>query len=88
MNTIWKYQVALSAEPTVLMVPPPAQFLAAGWQGMPVVWFLADPDEMPPKVPITVRVVGTGWDVPDDATHLATVHNPPYVWHLFTEPTI
>jgi hypothetical protein len=48
------------------------------------VWFLCDPEA--PKTSLELAIVGTGHTVPDsieDWTYLATVQQPPFVWHVF-----
>lgn len=39
--------------------------------------------EIPVNTSQTLRIIGTGQDIPDGAQHLATALDGPYVWHLY-----
>lgn len=50
-----------------------------------IVWYLCDPTEELEE--LTFRIVGTGWELPDDFAHthfwLKTLQHDGYVWHVF-----
>ena len=85
MKTIWKYIIQgidTGTEHTYTM-PKNAKFLDAQVQNNVVCfWMLVDNDE--PTVFRSIKVFGTGHPVDlDDDDFLATVQEPPFVWHLF-----
>lgn len=63
----------------------PGRFLAAGIQrdsATVMVWteVVGDPDAARLT---SYRVFGTGQPIPVTCSHVATVHAPPFVWHLY-----
>ena len=87
MITVWKYPVGRHG--LRIKVPDGATFIHTAYQvhegfRQVVVWAVVDRDR--PPVEYEVRVIGTGWDFPDDlstADHVGTLHDGPFVWHIF-----
>lgn len=69
------------------------QILHPGWQEVPgrIVFFDPQGDDLcvwfehrHVNVPLLVNVYGTGHDIPEGASYLASCQQPPFVWHLYT----
>jgi hypothetical protein len=95
MQTIWKYELKVTDEQTVDM-PSGAMILSVaavelGWDSGAIgavltVWARVDSEQ--PMEARTFFVVGTGNQMPKKGTvYLGTVQMPPFVWHVFYEPT-
>ncbi len=66
-RTIWKFPLYVTDAQTI-PVPQGAKFLAVQVQaGEPCLWAMVNPDA--PKVPVEIRIHGTGHALPDDSTH-------------------
>lgn len=52
--------------------------------GTVYVWAVVDPERE--KVPVVLRVVGTGWEWPDGAEWVGTCADPPFMWHVVRLP--
>ncbi len=85
MKRVFKYQIPVQDAPTRLELPVGATIVDVGVQHAGKICLWAE-------VPIltseqTTRryfaIVGTGHDVPHRGTHVGTVHNGPYVWHVY-----
>jgi len=54
------------------------------------VWYLCDPKEQL-KEKLTFRIVGTGWEIPDNFTQnhfwVKTIEHTGYIWHVFLKQT-
>lgn len=54
------------------------------------VWYLCDPEEE--KEDLIFRIVGTGWDLPDDFAQrhfwLKSLQHEGYVWHVFLKKPV
>ena len=51
---------------------------------VPCIWVLHEkPDIMNCQELYNLQWFGTGWDIPDKASHIGTVHRNGFVWHLF-----
>lgn len=89
MKEIWKQQLKVVDEQSVVM-PVGAKVLHVGLQyEQPTMWFLCDPEAQ--KQTRTVFVVGTGHPLPDQVTerdHIGTVlmSGGSLVWHYFISP--
>jgi len=83
MKTIYKYPVSFG-EGVTHCIPNPGQIIAVGEQGGTVcVWILVDTKEA--VRPVTFRIIGTGWELPDGIGRpIGTVFIGPYVWHVFS----
>lgn len=93
-ETVWKFVIPMGGAALVAM-PAGAQIISVQIQTeLPIgvrqpkpqlcCWAIVDPD-----LPVMVRnliVVGTGFDLPRNATaksHIATVQDGVFVWHIF-----
>ena len=79
---VWKYRIQ-RADRFDIPLPEDAVILGAdGGRGDgPEMWALVDPDA--PLVTRTFVLTGTGHDVPDDVSHVATFRDGFFVWHLW-----
>ena len=79
MNVIWKFP--LNAATNKIDLPRGAKIVSVGLQeGDIQLWAACDP-----HLPVerrTIRVVGTGWELPENYTYLGMVQVGPYVWHV------
>lgn len=84
MRTIWKFP--LLGQRTVLQLPRGAQVLTVAMQeGAPCLW-AEIPDTRAPTVDFTVRIYGTGHELPPSwLSHLATFMDGPFVLHAYRE---
>lgn len=81
MKSIYKYHLIQG----VRMMPEGAQLLHVGeghdCSGL-FVWALVDPSA--PEVCRDIRVVGTGWECPENGKYVGTVQERSgLVWHIF-----
>ncbi len=92
MTTFWKYELTKAAleHDVTVEVPDGSYPVHAAFQGRTLcVWFHV-PDTDASEIRCTMRVFGTGWQVPDEKSderivmyqHVATVHDGPLVWHV------
>jgi hypothetical protein len=96
-RAIWKYTVPLgsptdsSHAPDTLNMPAGARVLAASLNPLtryddPLtieMWAEVDMQQVGTDVERTFVVVGTGWPLPEEpTTHIATVRDGRFVWHL------
>jgi hypothetical protein len=89
MRTIWKFELfemtAAVVPHRVISIPADARLVAVAMQGPRIFgWFVVDPSA--PSEPRAYRVLGTGHDVPEDGTHVGSVFDGPFVWHVFEVP--
>lgn len=80
MKKVFKYPVG----PRVGLpsIPKYSKFVMFGIQdGQAYAWFEIQEDQ--PKVTRNLFVVGTGHPILNDVTHLASIQDGPYVWHLY-----
>ena len=77
MKTIHKYELgSIGAK-----MPAGARVLHCAVQGdLHCIWALVDTDQE--LVQRKFEVIGTGWDVEDNMTYVATYFEHKYVWHL------
>lgn len=81
-RAVWKWPIAFGARVNISM-PYGAEILTVRLQGgVPSIWALVDPTS-PHIVVRTFRIIGTGHDVPNDATYVSTWLDGHFVWHLF-----
>lgn len=80
MKTIWKFKITKSEQ--YYELPAGARVLRfAPQNGSTYFWALLDQNA--PLARRAFGVFGTGWDIPDDATHMQSCEDGPYIWHLF-----
>ena len=82
MRTVYKYQIERE-DITNTEIPKDAVIIHAAMQGGELcIWAIVDP-----KASLASRkfiAIGTGQILPDhQLTHITTVHDRPYVWHVF-----
>lgn len=78
-----------SLAPIELKIPAFSQYLSAGLQdGQIVVWYLCNTNNAHSVK--TFYVVGTGWNVPfmENPTHIATIQEGHFIWHVFVEKNL
>lgn len=81
-RAVWKWPMTFGARVNISM-PYGAEILTVRLQGgVPSIWALVDPTT-PHIVVRTFRIIGTGHDVPNDATYVSTWLDGHSVWHLF-----
>ena len=55
------------------------------------VWYICNPEEQL-KQTLVFRIVGTGWELPDDFIQkhfwLKTIQHDGYVWHIFLKQVV
>lgn len=89
MKTIFKYELRPVDQQEVLM-PHGAKLRSVGVQsGRMMLW--AEVDTEKPAEARTIHIVGTGNPIPPLAAaveFIGTVQVPPFVWHVYYEPTL
>lgn len=82
MKTIWKFNLGVLDTQTLFM-PKDAEILSIQFQdGGLCVWALVETDNETVGLPITI--VGTGQSIRKNlGAFIATVQQPPFVWHVF-----
>lgn len=84
MTTIWKFTLEITDSQRVEM-PVKARVLTVQLQGgQPRLWAIVNLDEAPLTEMRTFEIHGTGNPISDGArTYIATLQQPPFVWHVF-----
>jgi hypothetical protein len=78
---VWKFPVFANDN---VMIPAGARILMMATQ--PQGWHLwAEVDPEQPKVARRVAIIGTGWDVPENHTHIHSWIDGYFVWHAYIE---
>jgi hypothetical protein len=83
MKVVYKYPVHPETKSAVL--PADARLVQVGMQGDTLMLW-AEHSGYPGDDMRVVRhfdVFGTGQPIPDDATHIGTFFDGPFVWHVF-----
>jgi len=87
-RTVWKFPVNADdgAGHFEIETPPGAKPVLFGIQNnVPCVWMeISNPYE-PDTETHYFCLVGTGYDVPPNATHFQSIQDGEYVWHLYVE---
>lgn len=83
---IYKYILEVSEQQTLTIPRNSKLLLIAVQDGRICAWLEVQEEEsLNPDFAWTVYIVGTGRQVPHEATqHIGTVQMGPYVWHLYT----
>lgn len=93
MKTIHKQILAWNGTDEVeVEIPVGSHHLDIQMQGKHItVWYVCDPKEELMER-LTFRVVGTGWELPDDFIQkhfwLKTIQHDGYVWHIFLKQVV
>lgn len=83
MDRILKYNLPLKFGDTTLKIPGNSEFLSCQIQwGVPALWYKVRSDT-PPALPVVFRVAATGEEIPPSATHVATLKEGYFVFHVF-----
>ena len=87
MKAIWKYQLVISSEVQVFLIPKGAEVLTCQMQyGEPFLWVVVDTHAS--REDRSFAVVGTGYEIPDEKaermTYISTVQQGlgHLVWHI------
>jgi hypothetical protein len=81
MKTIYKYPLTLSDNPISMIKG--AEILTVKLQnGTPTLWALVDTNEYLEESRLIV-IRGTGHNIEDNAKHITTYMDDPFVWHVF-----
>ncbi|NCT90237.1 hypothetical protein GXB85_04615 [Cellulomonas sp. APG4] len=80
--TVWKFAVPITDQPVVEMPGwPQILSVAATSPRELALWAVVDPDAEPVRHAFELR--GTGHPLGRVGSHIATIQDPPFVWHLF-----
>ena len=80
------YKYVIDAPGKDITLPPGARVVHTAMQnGSPHIWveqtlLPSDGTYSPPRV---FTIVGTGQAIPEGADYVGTVHQQPYVWHIY-----
>lgn len=80
MKTILKYQLSIIDRNTIT-APTMTVLHVREQNDVPTIW--AEVDEGGDIEEHTFWIVGTGMNVPSDATYLGTAFCSPFVWHVY-----
>jgi len=80
-RTIYKYPLQIITE---LELCDPLVVHVGMQDGEPFVW-IQHANIGFANTKLTLRVIGTGHQIPDGTTHVGTFMDAPYVWHCYAE---
>jgi hypothetical protein len=80
MKTIHKYH--LPNDGTLLLTEGHSFMHFNIQNGLRTIWMEVDLERTTP-VEYEFAVIGTGWEVPEDAQYYGTAFEGPFVWHLY-----
>lgn len=85
MNQIWKFTLRRD-EKQFILIPMGAEFLTAQIRNNDIyLWAIVNPKN--PTSTRCIKVFGTGQEFSNkNIIYIATVQEPPFVWHIFEEP--
>lgn len=83
MKTIYKYPIEITDE-QFIDIPRDHEIIRAGLDPAGHVCIWAEIDKSSPTTPVGIYVLGTGHPVPDNAVHLGSFVQIPFVWHVYT----
>ena len=79
MRTIHKYPLHGS----LVLLPKGAKIIEVARQGNAMqIWAEIDTEEEQFEN-VNIVMLGTGWNIPENAIHLKTVHDGEFVWHFY-----
>lgn len=84
-QAVWKFPVRIADGRQEIKgpgLPRPAYF--ALQDGIPTVWAVVSPWERH-ELPRGIYIVGTGHPIPTGCTHVGSLQDGGFVWHLFME---
>lgn len=84
MRAVWKFPLALTADPQILEAPGLEWPLHLDRQGDQLCLWCEVDTEMRPRR-IAVQVYGTGHPIPRFDSYIGSIVDDPYVWHLYGE---
>lgn len=85
MKQIHKYRLPMPNQSITLEIQSHKIVYVDMQHGEPMVWLEFNSQLAPGK--ITIRCVGTGWDIPDHCKHIGTIIDAAgFVWHYYSEP--
>lgn len=84
MKVVYKYPLD-PGETTTLTLPKWAKVVDVAMQGSSITLWVQhqQPFEGQPTETRVFQVFGTGHQIPDFAGHVGTVHDGPFVWHVY-----
>lgn len=84
MKQVWKYSLATFPEGIAeIEMPAYAEVVHVGLQDRtPTIWAVVDPDAKRKELR-RFKIYGTGHGIRENAKHVGTWFQGPYVWHLF-----
>jgi hypothetical protein len=84
MATIYKYVMPTPGGSEVHQMPAGAVPLSVQMQdGRVCLWAQVEPEVE--SIEARFHTIGTGWDIPEKASHLGTVQAGGFVWHVYRE---
>lgn len=83
MRTVWRYEIDLNADQFALQVGGTVVHVGLRVARMIELWVEVDTDRLTSDNSNIYRVFGTGHPLPDDATHVGSVIDGPFVWHVY-----
>jgi hypothetical protein len=81
MKTVWKFSIDVNRT-SVTTAPPRLLHVGVQQPNRVELWCEVDPNEPQTDWP-TYKAFGTGFGVPDEAVHVGTTLDDPFVWHVY-----
>ena len=81
MRTIYKFPFSLRHTIEIDMPQNAIVRLVECQQETPTIW--AEVDDQSPRAPRQFKLLGTGNQIEDNLSHVASFQMPPDVWHLY-----
>jgi hypothetical protein len=88
-RSVWKFEVPVDDQWHEISMPLPARVLHVDCQGgfgTVQVWAEVTPDGDDTDTR-KMRAFGTGFEIPNGASHVGTGLAGPFVWHVYAEAT-
>lgn len=80
-KVVYKYPLGMG--PNTVALPKNAKIVHIGMQeGFPMMW-VEHPHEWESYEKRFFEIFGTGNPIPEDAEHISTFFDPPFVWHVY-----
>ena len=85
MKTIWKYEINITDEQTIMM-PKGSRTLSFQLQnGIPCIWAVVEPNVEKEKRKFFIAGTGNPFPCEINAMFIGTIQNNGFVWHLFEQ---